>query len=467
MVSTLINRVTPPAKAILPWTVPLAVLWMVTVDAFTGVGFGPVSLSGALTLGGAVICLFFAPVMFIARNGAMKPTQRSPIPLALTFFLLYAIARVLFDPTMAGIQNVAVLVTFILAIGLTAVSVTTANIARVGKWLRRSAALASVVAVISFLTGAHLYGSRTYALAAIVFLALMVPHRPKNALARFMPVLPFIGIALSLSRVALAIAAVLLMFVAVRKQRGPRLFFSILFLGGGAAAVLNWLIDNYQPLHDRFLETGDGALIVGGIAFNTSGRSALWETVLNSAMESPIFGKGAGSATDLVTAVYGSIAHPHNDYLRLLHDYGFVGLGLFCLGYLILIIRTFKRAVRSSEPMHWSAALGLAGVAVAMITDNVVIYPYAMIPLGVVVGASLALPAPPKPVKAPKERRQSATEIRILRDLERQERLARPRPEGTSRTFHQPSDRSGHDQTMPALSGTRSQRTPQQTMPRP
>ena len=90
--------------------------------------------------------------------------------------------------------------------------------------------------------------------------------------------------------------------------------------------------------------------------------------------------------------MFGTITHPHNDYLRLFHDYGFAGLGLFCVGYFYMIVRTFRSALRSSEPMHWSAALGLAAVAIAAITDNVLIYPYAMIPLGVVVGASLALP---------------------------------------------------------------------------
>ena len=190
----------------------------------------------------------------------------------------------------------------------------------------------------------------------------------------------------------------LLIFVVVRKRRGPGLIFGLLFLSGGAAILLSWLIDNYQPLRDRFFATGDGSLVIGGLSFNSSGRNQIWSTVLTSAMESPTFGKGAGSATELVTSVYGiAIAHPHNDYLRLLHDYGFAGLLMFCLGYFYLMVRTFKRALRSSEPIHWSAVLGLAAVAVAAITDNVIIYPYAMIPLGVVVGASMALPLTPKP----------------------------------------------------------------------
>lgn len=423
MVSTLVRRVAPTVKPKLPWMVPIAVLWMVTVDALTGVGFGPVSLSGALTLGTAMLCIFFSPMIFVSKHGPNKKLDQAPIPLTLTLFVYYVIVRAIADPSMAGTQNVAVLVAFVLTIGLTAIAVTEENIARVGRTLRRSAVTASCIAIVGLLAGLHIYGNRTFALAAIVFLAILVPHGSKNPILRIAPVLPFVAIALSLSRVALAIGAVLLIFVAARKHRGPRLFFSVIFLGGGAALLLNAIIENYQPLRDRFMETGDGGLIVGGVAFNTSGRGNLWDLVFKSAMESPVFGKGPGSATELVTNAFGTIAHPHNDYLRLLHDYGFVGLGFFCFGYLVLLAKTFRRALRSDEPMHWSAALALAGVAVAAITDNVVIYPYAMIPLGVVVGASLALPLGPKRGKVVRPTRRTHREMELPRAIERQKRI--------------------------------------------
>ena len=208
MASLVINRVVLPAKATLPWTLALAVVWMLTVDALTRVGFGPVSLAGAITLAGAVICVVVSPTIFLNVHASPNPTQRGPIPLALTFFAFYAVFRLMSAPSTAGVQNVAVLITFILTIGLTAISINRANIERFGKWLRLSAVVTSSTAIVAILTGSDLYGTRTFALAAVVFLAILVPHRPRCVLARFTPVLPFVGIALSLSRVALAIGAV-------------------------------------------------------------------------------------------------------------------------------------------------------------------------------------------------------------------------------------------------------------------
>ena len=41
----------------------------------------------------------------------------------------------------------------------------------------------------------------------------------------------------------------------------------------------------------------------------------------------------SGTADSLISRTYGSAAgHPHNDYLRLLHDYGLVGMSLWALG---------------------------------------------------------------------------------------------------------------------------------------
>ncbi|HEY0375240.1 MAG TPA: hypothetical protein VGC94_10620, partial [Amnibacterium sp.] len=87
-----------------------------------------------------------------------------------------------------------------------------------------------------------------------------------------------------------------------------------------------------------------------------------------------------------------NIGHPHNDYLRLWHDFGLLGVGLFALGLLILIVGAVRRALRTepgSSAVHWSAALGLSAVAAAAATDNVFIYPFVMLPLAAVVGVSI------------------------------------------------------------------------------
>jgi O-antigen ligase len=97
------------------------------------------------------------------------------------------------------------------------------------------------------------------------------------------------------------------------------------------------------------------------------------------------------------------IGQPHNDYLRLLHDYGLVGTTLWVIGYAFLLARTWRAwhstAMVSQEQkrdpgeqrVHAAAFLALAGVAIAMITDNAIVYLFLMGPLGVLVGLSLGL----------------------------------------------------------------------------
>lgn len=105
-----------------------------------------------------------------------------------------------------------------------------------------------------------------------------------------------------------------------------------------------------------------------------------------------MFGNGPGTASVLISASFRNISHPHNEYLRLFHDFGHVGAVLFVLGLLSLLWRTASRARHSSDPIHWSALLGILAVIAAAFTDNVIIYTFVMIPLGLLVGASLGLP---------------------------------------------------------------------------
>ena len=79
-------------------------------------------------------------------------------------------------------------------------------------------------------------------------------------------------------------------------------------------------------------QLGEG-ILDGSSAAYTSGRVVIWTQTWQSAVESPWIGKGAGSASAYLADLYdGDIAHPHNDYLRILHDYGVIGLVLFLYG---------------------------------------------------------------------------------------------------------------------------------------
>ena len=176
-----------------------------------------------------------------------------------------------------------------------------------------------------------------------------------------------------------------------------------------------------EPIRSRFSEVGDNAT-VGGVQVNTSGRNTAWPVAYASALESPWIGKGPGSVGIILQKRVGpSFGHPHNDYLRIFHDYGLTGLILWIFGYLVLLRRTWKhwqwadRNDRANAHVHLAAFLALVAVAIAMISDNVIVYMFVMAPLGILVGASLGSGSRRK--KVIKSHRRSGIASNNLRQL--------------------------------------------------
>ncbi|WP_185972906.1 O-antigen ligase family protein [Aeromicrobium piscarium] len=309
------------------------------------------------------------------------------MPWTLVGFALYAVARSVSGATVDGYQNVAVLVTFVAGIAVTAAQSSRSSADFMLKWARRAAVIASLAFLITLQFGEPIYGERSFALVALLYLAVLIPHRPEGFFARLAPYLVFLALVASLSRTAAAIGLALMTFIALRAARG-RLVRGIAFTALGAAAGLV-LITQYAPFRDRFLG-GDNAVQYGGLTLNTSGRTILWEITIDDARRNLWFGLGPGSSQDLITPLFRAISHPHNDYLRLLHDFGLIGLALFVAGYFTLMLRTFQLARATNEPIHWSATMGLLAVALAAVTDNPLVYPFVMYPLAALVGLSLA-----------------------------------------------------------------------------
>jgi O-antigen ligase len=201
-------------------------------------------------------------------------------------------------------------------------------------------------------------------------------------------------IAFSYSRTA-TVAALLLFPLAQISPRDPRSWWRM-GLWVGLIALIAYLSFTYiEPVRARFTEQGDNAT-VGGIRVNTSGRDRIWQSVNDSASESPWVGKGPGSAGIAVQKVNETI-HPHNDYLRLLHDFGKLGLGIWALGYGGLFVQALsnwfwaEKHDRITAHIHAAAVLAMVVVAFVMITDNVVVYLFAMAPLGILIGASVGI----------------------------------------------------------------------------
>lgn len=385
----------------IPFVGLVTAFFLLVVDSPTQVQIGGLTASAIITVGliGILSIVLVLDFFAVAVGGTFSPSIEkqyvrgyAAVPWTLYAFSTYALLWLAANPTISGVQNVFCYSLFVVSILLT-----TTSINRDFSHFRALFIGAVVIASLLFLTeraiGTEFIGSRSYAMTALIGLSLIVPGSGRRGRIRFVSDLILAcflmtTLTLSLSRTATFVGALLLLFLAVRATRGLRLPIS-LAIASLVAVLALVAVAFYPPLLERFT-LGDNAS-VAGITINTSGRTDLWAVTLDSALESPIWGQGPGSANDVVRAQFWNpaAAHPHNDYLRIFHDFGIVGALLFWSGIAALLIRCWRRAKRTAEPRHWTAVMSLLGILLVALTDNVIVYQFVMVPVGVLTGISL------------------------------------------------------------------------------
>lgn len=165
------------------------------------------------------------------------------------------------------------------------------------------------------------------------------------------------------------------------------------------------VLANEATFYERFFE-GYTRYEVGGVSVSTSGRTTMWPIVFDSAMKHPIFGGGLGSSQ----IALGEFVQPHNEYLRVWHDGGIIGVGVLVFAFftwLLQLRRQYAWAVRTNKAypqIELAALFTLLGIVLAAITDNGFMYMFVDAPAGLLIGAAcgvrlfedaiLAKPAP-------------------------------------------------------------------------
>jgi O-antigen ligase len=361
------------------------------VDAPRRVQVGPVS--GLAVLTGAFV-LATVPFWLSGRTTRL-------VPAALMALSVWIVAASAFHPpTGAGLQSLLVLAVFVAALAMA--SAAGEELEPVLERVVPVAALVSfaligVTLATKGLGGIGIVSPRPFALFALVVLAWYLPRlrvaRARPAALLFVA-LSVAAIVATLSRGAFLAAVALIGLnglLAPRANLGKRVVALVLAVGLAAAALTY-----VRPLHDRFTE-GDVQQVHGNVSVNVEGRFEIWDAVWASFLKSPAVGHGAGSSDDLTTARFEGADHPHNDYLRLLHDYGVPGLAFWLLAFAGLVrevMRVRRKAApfgRVAEALPSSALLALAALALTMATDNPLIYVFMLAPVGVLVGAARGL----------------------------------------------------------------------------
>jgi O-antigen ligase len=107
-----------------------------------------------------------------------------------------------------------------------------------------------------------------------------------------------------------------------------------------------------ESLYIPITRVANGEIDLGGEEF-LRGRGALWVIFLDSLFSSKpatwFIGKGGSIAEGFVPGLADGITNePHNDFLRILHAYGIVGLGLYLLvlARFLSVARTLRKRVQ-------------------------------------------------------------------------------------------------------------------------
>ncbi len=383
--------------------ITLMVLLSGLVDLPRTLKLGPISGLAVLTIGYATV-----PWLLLLAQGRFTRTASSVMA---PFLLLVAWGVWTFTwsgnnlVVQAGLQNLLVIVAMVGLILLAARESSRAPglPADVGTFLQCATLVAAALyggsVLVTGLGSGVVIGPRPFALFAPIGLAWnLAGWRYGSRSAMWVAVGLVVLIALSLSRLGLVVGLALFPLARIGSRR-PAQWMRALVWTVIVAGVLAVVTNHVEPIRARFFE-GDLSISAGGVAINASGRREMWEATFASFRESPWIGKGAGTAQLVAETAVPGAAHPHSDYLRILHDYGIFGMVLWLFGVGRLLLTTWRAWVRADENgdsaarVHLAALLATIALSAAMTTDNAVVYIFVMAPFAILAGASLGRPSP-------------------------------------------------------------------------
>lgn len=367
------------------------------VDLPRSLGVGSFSALGFIT----AFLIFLAFVTWVS-SGQIAPK----VGMIAGFFVLFlawgAVSFAWYPPTMQGTQNLLVVAAFLLLV----VAVSDRSFLApalpwyAGRVLASSTAVAAAVYGASVLMdgpgAGSILSSRAFSLFALTGVAWSLAAWRYRSRRWFWAAAALTGlIVISLSRLA-TVTALLMFPLAWFSPRSARGWIRTCVVVGLVGGLFLFTALRFRPLHERFFETGPSRPIhVGSLEITATGRASFWPATWESFLESPWVGQGAGSAGRLIAKLFPGNDHPHNDYLRILHDYGIVGFLLLFVAFARLAGTSWSAWVRADadgQPeaqIHLAAFLGLIGLAVGMVANNPFGYIFVMSPLAVLCGASL------------------------------------------------------------------------------
>lgn len=184
-------------------------------------------------------------------------------------------------------------------------------------------------------------------------------------------IIPFI----QLTRMAILSSLATLPFTLAPLHLKKRILFILIIIIAGTVMFFD------ERVQQKMFHSGSGSftdLAFDNPDFKTHGRAYMWEVMTEATKARPWFGYGANASQDLLERLTGgTILHPHNDYLRLRYDYGYIGLLIFLFCNIMQMFHALKIA-RISEGntklLFYTGASAFVPFALLMVTDNIILY---------------------------------------------------------------------------------------------
>jgi O-antigen ligase len=293
-------------------------------------------------------------------------------------WLIYIIISFLLSGHENSLQRTVILITPI-AVGFVAANLNwdTKDLLLIKKAIYYFAA-AFVILIIAKLTlfERDLYRLATPSITAVLFLWLtFIDYKLNRSLKSLLfSIILILVPVLSVSRMAI-ISGVLSLCVLSKKIFSIRtvlilLLLIVTFVGlAQIPAIQNKIY--YATLKDR-ADKNEYETI------NTSGRLYMWGILVNGIKDSPIFGHGANASEELLKPISEHFTHPHNEFLRILYDYGLVGMILFVYAFLKQILKLKNIKNRNGNEINkyylYCSMWLFFPFFTFMLTDNILLY---------------------------------------------------------------------------------------------
>lgn len=140
------------------------------------------------------------------------------------------------------------------------------------------------------------------------------------------------------------------------------------------------VIFNTDRVQQRMFATGSGDIKdvrLNNPDLRDTARKAMWDELLVGVKEKPFFGNGWNSHREILLRAGFKTYAPHNDWLKLWHDIGATGIGLYGLTMFLQIfflVRIARRSTDAHRMLAYGAATAFIPYMLIMLTDNVVLY---------------------------------------------------------------------------------------------